>query len=108
MIFYVPGGVGVLWCIAHFFLTYDTPEKHQNMSEQEKIYLRDQACVNVGKMTEKEPKVPLAKILTSIPVHALWMTHFCATYVFYIVAINIPIFVNEVFSLGIIYVSYDL
>lgn len=38
-VFYVFGGVGVLWSIAWYFLAYDTPVQHPRISQQERNYI---------------------------------------------------------------------
>lgn len=38
-IFYVQGGLAIVWCLMWAFLVYDTPEKHPLVSEDEKNYI---------------------------------------------------------------------
>ena len=39
MVFYVPGGLGLLWCLIFKFLCFSTPQNHPWISDLEKIYL---------------------------------------------------------------------
>ena len=39
MVFYVPGGLGLLWCLIFKFLCFSTPQNHPWISDLEKMYL---------------------------------------------------------------------
>ena len=39
MVFYVPGGIGLLWCLIFKFLCFSTPQNHPWISDLEKMYL---------------------------------------------------------------------
>lgn len=108
MVFYVPAAFGLVWIVLHLILTSDSPEDHPNISEEEKIYLRHHSCANVSQETKLSMRdLPWKQALTSIPVHTLWITHFAISWLMYLIALNIPIYVNEVFNFGIIYVSIE-
>lgn len=38
-VFYVFGGIGLLWSIAWFFLVFDRPDTHPRISQEEKNYV---------------------------------------------------------------------
>lgn len=38
--FYVPGAIGLLWCVCWWLLVFDSPDKHPRISEHEKTYIR--------------------------------------------------------------------
>jgi len=40
-VFYVFGGIGMVWCVAWFALCYSTPESHPFITDREKKYLQD-------------------------------------------------------------------
>ena len=44
-IFYIFGGVGVLWCVLWFFLSNDTPQNHKLMSDNEKSYISSETNI---------------------------------------------------------------
>ena len=46
MVFYVPGGLGLLWCLIFKFLCFSTPQNHPWISDFEKIYLVTSCKVN--------------------------------------------------------------
>ena len=104
MVFYIPGAACLVWCAFYFFLAANTPEKHPRISEEEKLYLREFSCKNIGGKLEKHPPVPWKAALLSIPVYAVLIAHFAQAWVFYLIALNIPRFIDEVFSVGIVYV----
>ena len=39
MVFYVPGALGLLWCVTFYFLCFSTPQNHPWISDYEKTYL---------------------------------------------------------------------
>lgn len=38
-VFYVFGGIGLVWCAAFWFLCYDTPAEHPRISAAEREYI---------------------------------------------------------------------
>ncbi|XP_069705479.1 putative inorganic phosphate cotransporter isoform X2 [Periplaneta americana] len=66
-VFYVTGGIGVVWFIAWWVFVYDSPAQHPRISEKEKKYILD--CL--GKtVTTKKPPIPWKRLLLSRP---MWM-----------------------------------
>jgi MFS transporter, ACS family, solute carrier family 17 (sodium-dependent inorganic phosphate cotransporter), member 6/7/8 len=107
MIFYVPGVGAGIWCILYFLLAYDDPEDHPRISVKENDYLEKHSCynINTAKLTNIEKQVvPWKKIVLSIPVHALWIVAFSAKFILYSITVNIPLYINDVFDVGIIVV----
>ena len=52
------------------------------------------------------PPVPWLKMLTSVPVLAITVTHLCSAWQWYLVAVNMPLFLDEVFHLSLVSVSH--
>jgi hypothetical protein len=100
------GAVTFIWCVVFYFLTTSSPEDHPRISEEEKLYLRNCSCKNAGagKASANLP-LPWKSMLFSLPVHVLWITHFSSAWTFYLIALNLPLFINETFNLGIVNVS---
>ena len=44
LIFYVPDTTAVVWVIAFYFITSDSPEAHPRISMEEKTYLKHNSC----------------------------------------------------------------
>jgi ACS family sodium-dependent inorganic phosphate cotransporter len=66
-VFYISGGITLLWTMAWFYLVYDSPEQHPRISREEKELLKDARIVNCA---AKKSKTPWIKILNSAPVWA--------------------------------------
>ena len=104
LIFYVPASCGVLWSIVYFFLAAPNPESHKRITNDEKLYLRSYSCKTVTGDSDTKMSLPWTQALLTIPVHVLWIAHFVANWAYYLIGMNIPLYVNEVFNLGIVYV----
>ena len=88
--FYVPGTTGLLWCILFYFLIYSSPATHPRISREELEYLTSSLPASQEKL-----KVPWRQMLGSPAVHALWFTHLCSAFGFYLLAINMTLFIRE-------------
>jgi len=62
-VFYVSGGLGLLWFICWIFLVYDTPAKHPTISIRERTYIENA----IGKTIQTRSK-PVRKIKVIIIV----------------------------------------
>ena len=92
-VFYVFGIMGCLCSVAWFILVYDSPPTHPQVSKDELEYWAKE--IGTREMVV-HPPTPWRKMLTSIPVWALGIAFFACTWVFYIVAICIPLFMHDV------------
>ena len=86
------------------------PQDHPRISAEELEYLQKYSCkslavANESQSDKKKLKIPLLRMLKSRAVHALWITHTCEAWIFYLIALNLPLFVNETFDYGIVLVS---
>ena len=97
------GAVGLLWCIAFQIFGHSSPERHPRISPEEKNYLL--LSCNKESNDRIVKKVPWKKILLSRKVHALWITHMCSAWGYYLLAISLPTFLEEVLNLTVINVS---
>lgn len=62
-VFYVSGGLGLVWYICWVLLVYDTPAKHPTISIRERLYIEN--CI--GKTIQIRSK-PVRKIIVKIIV----------------------------------------
>lgn len=62
-VFYVTGGIGLVWSVAWFFLVYDSPAQHPRISEEERTEIESKIAAEAGKL-EKE-----------IHIHTYSMSH---------------------------------
>eukprot|EP00091_Calanus_sinicus_P006817 TRINITY_DN17581_c0_g1_i1.p1 TRINITY_DN17581_c0_g1~~TRINITY_DN17581_c0_g1_i1.p1 ORF type:complete len:116 (-),score=41.38 TRINITY_DN17581_c0_g1_i1:114-437(-) len=67
-VFYIQGGLSLIWCVIWFICVSDTPAKHQFASEAEKIFIAT-AQPKSGNKDGEKPAVPWGKIFTSVPSH---------------------------------------
>ncbi|KAH7719853.1 Major Facilitator Superfamily protein [Aphelenchoides avenae] len=81
MIFYIFGGLGIMWSIAWLILIGDSPETQHWMSNAEREYIMDSLADTKKEVTLC--KVPWLKILLSRPFWALLVAQFCMDYGMY-------------------------
>ena len=89
--FYVPGTTGLVWCLLFYFLVYSNPQTHPRISRSELDYL----TTSLSPSSEEKLKVPWRQMMGSPAVHALWFTHLCSAFGFYLLAINLTLFIRE-------------
>jgi len=85
MVFYLFGGVGVIWTFVWLRSAYDTPAEHPRISREELALLEASA-----EPRRDKPPVPWRRIFTSSAVWALFINHFCSNWVFYILLAWLP------------------
>nr|KAI8731889.1 sialin-like isoform X1 [Biomphalaria glabrata] len=91
-IFYLSGIFTVLWVIAWFLMTADTPAQHKWISERERVYIES----SIGKGAVKKVRyVPWLKMFTSGPLWAVIVGHFCSNYLAYTLITSLPTFMKE-------------
>jgi len=93
-IFYIQGGLSVLWCVAWVALVTDTPDKHMFISKEEKDFISASKPKQVSADTQKPP-VPWLKIVTSVPFLALAVAHFCNNFGWYMLLVELPLFAKQ-------------
>ncbi|XP_034245145.1 putative inorganic phosphate cotransporter [Thrips palmi] len=67
-VFYVFGGIGLVWCAAFWLLCYDTPAMHPRISAAEREYIESAIKAT---STKRPASIPWFAILSSMPVWAL-------------------------------------
>ena len=90
----------MVWCLGFNYFCFSSPKTHPRISNAEKQFLL-QSCQEIGR-DRKSMKTPWWKMLTSIPVHALWVTHLCHAWGYYLLAVNLPLFGKDVLKLDIV------
>ena len=93
----IPGLSGLLWCAAFWMLAYSRPSDHPHISSAELDHLRSHEI----SAEEHDKSIPITSMLTSIPVHALWITHMCSSWSFYLIVVNLPLFAAEVYHFDV-------
>ena len=95
------GFIGMLWCLAFNYFCYSTPSAHPRITEMEKQFLLKSCPAKVGDRRHLI-KTPWLSMLTSIPVHALWVTHLCHAWGYYLLAVNLTLFGRDVLKLDVV------
>ena len=49
-IFYVTGGLALLWCVAWLLLAHETPARHPRISFRERVYIYTLTQQNTGEV----------------------------------------------------------
>ncbi len=99
--FYLFGAVGFLWYLLWVRLASDTPETHATISEEELGIIR--AGTDQG--VQGEPP-PWKKMLTSMPVWAIIVSHFCSNWGGYVLLSWLPTYIAE--GLGVDFAAVGL
>ncbi|XP_043194451.1 putative inorganic phosphate cotransporter isoform X1 [Amphibalanus amphitrite] len=96
-IFYVTGGVGVLWYMCWLFLIYDTPAQHPRISARERLYIDTYFKPHaVPADSEKPVGFPWKQALMSRPLYALIVVHFCQNWGDYMIMTELPTYIRTV------------
>lgn len=88
-----------------YLLTSNTPEDHPRISQAEKNYLLKHRPKPEDMGNTAKRKVPWKDILTSKCFCALCVTETAIVFLFYVITINLPIYINDTLNLGIVNVS---
>ena len=104
MTFYVPACLGLIWWLLHLFLTFNYPADHPRISNEELLHLQTHA---VSVASEEKPKLPVKGILKSLPLYAMLIHHFSLSWCYYLIALNIPVYVEATFDVDVIVVSLN-
>ena len=116
-LFYIPGGISLVWLLLFLVLAADTPEKHRWISASERDYIlasqaqrsrqrgpaREQNSNSARPLSNRirSSWILICSVLTSPCVLALWATHVVSDLCDFTFASNIPSFIDEVLYLNI-------
>ncbi|XP_070534945.1 vesicular glutamate transporter 1-like [Ptychodera flava] len=93
-VFYVFGGLAVLWFIGWWFLISDFPSEHPTIGHLELNYIQD--SIGIDYPTADRGNIPWKSILTSLPVWAIIAAHFSENWGFYTMLTDLPTFFKQV------------
>ena len=99
LVFYILGGVAVLWYITFMFIVFSSPDDHPRISNEEKLYIRNSYKNN--DTTQKLEQIPWKSILTSPSVWGYCATHFSFGWIIYTVSAGIPLYMQDVLYFNI-------
>ncbi|XP_063845764.1 LOW QUALITY PROTEIN: sialin-like [Scylla paramamosain] len=97
-VFYVQGGLSLLWYILWLIFVYDSPAQHPRISRAEKKYIEESLGTVVK--TEK-PAVPWKSVWTSMPVWAIIVAHTCSNWGWYMLLVKLPTYMRYILKFDI-------
>ncbi|XP_047119767.1 putative inorganic phosphate cotransporter isoform X1 [Schistocerca piceifrons] len=98
-VFYLFGGIGVLWFILWQLLCYSDPNSHPFISDEEKKYLNE----TIGNVDRKEdlPPIPWFHMMKSIPLWGLIFAQIGHDWGFYTMITDLPKYMKNVLRFSI-------
>lgn len=95
-VFYIMGGLSIIWIILWIFLVQDNPDGQVLMSNKERTMIKKS-------LAEIRPKsqVPWRKIFKSNAFWAILIAHTCNNFGFYMFLIGIPFYMKQVLNFNI-------
>lgn len=97
-VFYVQGGLSLIWYILWLFFVYDSPAVHPRISASEKKYIQESLGTVVK--TKKDP-VPWKSVWTSLPVWAIIVAHTCSNWGWYMLLVKLPTYMRYILKFDI-------
>ncbi|XP_015589348.1 sialin [Cephus cinctus] len=91
--YYTTSGLMLIFYALWVYLIYDTPDVHPNITEKEKIYIKEQIGTSV---TKQKVKLPVKAMMTSAPFLVLLWAHFANMWGIYFISTNGPKYTLEV------------
>ncbi len=95
-VFYIFGGLGVVWFFFWQRLVSNTPQEHPTISAAELALI--EASVAPAKANES---VPWKGLLSSLPIWAIIINHFCANWGFYVLLAWLPSYFKTAWDLSL-------
>nr|CAD7257590.1 unnamed protein product [Timema shepardi] len=73
-VFYLFGGLGLLWCVAWFFLAADSPASHKWISQEEKLYIEASLAKITTSDKVRQDKRHIRRDKGGQEAHYTWVT----------------------------------
>lgn len=99
-VFYITGLVGIVWSVLWFNLVFETPAEHPRISEYERHHIEEQIAKQSSPGT-KPKKLPWIKILTSLPVWAIVITHGASVFGYFTIVNQLPTYMKHLLHYNI-------
>ncbi|XP_073812051.1 putative inorganic phosphate cotransporter isoform X1 [Musca autumnalis] len=101
-IFYISGGVGLLWSVAFLIWGASSPSEYRNISPEEKKFIETSLGSSSEGETVKAPtKTPWVKFFTSVPFLVLTLTHCTHNWGFWTLLTEIPSYMKNILGMDI-------
>ena len=101
-IFYISGGVGLVWSIVFLIWGASSPSEYKNISAEEKKLIE----TSLGSQEENndktaQPRTPWLKFFTSVPFMVLTLTHCTHNWGFWTLLTEIPSYMKNILGMDI-------
>ncbi|KAK3872158.1 hypothetical protein Pcinc_022759 [Petrolisthes cinctipes] len=97
-IFYVQGGLSLLWYILWMIFVFDSPAQHPRISRSERKYIEE----SLGTVVKSEkPPVPWKSVFKSMPVWAIIVAHTCNNWGWYMLLVKLPTYMRYILKFDI-------
>lgn len=100
-IFYVMGGLSCIWIILWIWLIQDSPNKQALISAEERQLITSSLGNSSDQKKTIKPAIPWKLILKSGPFYGILIAHICSNWGWYMVLIELPIFMKHIFQFNI-------
>lgn len=101
-VFYVMGGLSLIWTVLWVWLVQDTPSKQPLISNEERNYIETSlGTVYDHEKTKPKKAVPWKKVFTSVPFYAILIAHICSNFGWYMLLIELPFYMKQVLKFNI-------
>ena len=107
VVFYLFGGITILWSIIWFYFVIDDPINHSSISLEEKTYILDNRGVNNldTEFQENKKKTPLKKMILNPTVWIIILCEFASIWGILILVNEGPNFIDKILKQNISSVS---
>lgn len=103
-VFYIQGGLSVIWCVLWLICVTDTPPAHKFADKAEINFIEDskpaKAPTGPDGGAPKALPIPWCSIFSSVPFLTLAFAHFCNNFGWYMLLIELPLFVRSGLGVG--------
>nr|XP_027234251.1 sialin-like isoform X4 [Penaeus vannamei] len=97
-VFYIQGGLSLLWYILWLIFVYDSPAKHPRISRAERRFIEE----SIGTTSKSEkPPIPWKSVWTSMPVWAIIVAHTCSNWGWYMLLVKLPTYMRYILKFDI-------
>ncbi|XP_019869672.2 putative inorganic phosphate cotransporter isoform X5 [Aethina tumida] len=96
-VFYLFGGMGVVWVVVWMLICYSDPESHPFISDKEREYLQKE----LGSVSPVKRTIPWKAILTSVPLWALVAAQVGHDWGFFTMVTDLPKYMKDVLKFDV-------
>lgn len=100
-VFYITGVIGLLWSVTWFLVIYDSPADHPRISPEERLEIETAIREGDGDKNRKPTTVPWGRLLTSLPVWAIIVTHGMSVFGYFTISNQLPSYMERVLHFDI-------